>query len=210
MPLQEVRAQIFLLRHLNRDGILRVWILSDFKLHLITNSLWIELVTFWSTIFNRFASRNDHGHIIFDDHLPEMVDSFWKRTLTGNDFLVSHSFFSFVWRVNVTRINVVIDLILTFSHSLLEMDSRFVIREDISITIPVAINLVRDELLKNKILLIHLLKRIILIRHIPVINLFQPHDIRNFVGLHQLWVLGDHLVCHIEVSLVLLPEFTID
>jgi hypothetical protein len=92
-----------------------------------------------------------------------MVDSILKRSLTSDYFLVSHALFSFVWRVNVTRINIIIFLVFTFSHSLFQMNSRFIICKNISVAVSLIINFVHNEFFHDRILLKHLSKCIVLI-----------------------------------------------
>ena len=109
LPLQKICTQIFSRSHLNTDILIAVWILGYSKLHLVllTYCFWIEQVTFWASAFDGFARADDHSDIVFYDHLPKMVYSMWKRSLTSDYFLISHAFFSFIWRVNVTRVNII-------------------------------------------------------------------------------------------------------
>ena len=196
LPLQKICTQIFSRGHLYINVLFAVWILGNFKLHLVflTYGFWIEQVAFWASTFDGFACTDDHGYIVFYDHLPKMVYSMWKRSLTSDYFLISHAFFSFVWRVNVTRINIIEFWVFAFSHSLFQMNSRFIIRKNISVAVSLVINFVHNEFFHDIILLKHLSKCIVLILNKLVSNFWGARlsvEIWNFKRLHQLRILGD-------------------
>ena len=56
-----------------------------------------KLVAFWASILGNLASADYHGHVLLDDHLPEVVRCLWQRSLTRDDFFITKTIWAFKW-----------------------------------------------------------------------------------------------------------------